>query len=118
MILSKSTTEQIVKDYAKLTGQAKRKRPAFMAPQPVTLTMFHLDSQNPIHILNEYAELQKKQMVNGIYFTSTNRNEAIYSIQNWVSSIRVVNFPNVTVNGYLTENTFVVIKTAILFNCI
>jgi len=59
VILSKSTTEQIVKDYAKLTGQAKRKRPAFMAPQPVTLTMFHLDSQNPIHILNEYAVTEK-----------------------------------------------------------
>ena len=59
LLLSTPKQSSILKDYYSLTKQTNRKRHVFMAPQPVTLTMFGIYPENSINILNNYAVTEK-----------------------------------------------------------
>lgn len=59
ILLSTSKQKSVLNDYYRLTKQSDRTKNVFMAPQPVTLTLFGLYSKNPIHILSDYAVTEK-----------------------------------------------------------
>ena len=58
ILLSKTDTNEVIEQYRILTNQTK-KYTKYIGPQPVTLSMKHLDINNPTSIINNYMVTDK-----------------------------------------------------------
>tara|TARA_B110001469_G_C9647029_1_gene327579 strand:+ start:93 stop:3521 length:3429 start_codon:yes stop_codon:yes gene_type:complete len=78
ILLSKTKQKEILENYYVLTNQTSKYKKVFMAPQPVTLNLYGLYSENSINILENYAVTEKADGIRYLlYIDKTKRGYLI-----------------------------------------